>query len=128
VAVQDSFAYVADRGYLSIVDVSNPSHPIHVGEIHIPSFGPKAIAVADDTVLWSLLGWGSDHRQFVHIIDVKNPEAPRRRSRLLIDTYSIEAANGLFYLADNDGGFRIIDPNGPCPAPFVQETPVSHID
>lgn len=128
VAVQDSIAYVADRGRLSIVDVSIPSHPIHVGEIHIPSFGPKAIAVSGDTVLWSLLGWGSDHRQYVHIIDVSNPAAPRRRSRLLIDTYSIEAANGLFYLADKDGGFRIIDLNGPCPAPFVQEIPVSHVD
>jgi len=128
VAVQNSFAYIADRGHLSVVDVSNPSLPIQVGELHIPSYGPKAIAVEGDTVLWSLLGSGGDHRQYVHIIDVGNPAAPRRRSRLLIDTSSIEAANGLFYLADKDGGFRIIDPNGPCPAPFVQEIPVSHVD
>ena len=128
VAVQDSFAYIADRGYLSIVDVSNPSLPIQVGEFHIPSHGPKAIAVAGNTVLWSLLGWGGDHRQYVHFIDVSNPAAPRRRSRFLVDTYSIEAANGLFYLADQDGGFRIIDPKAPCPAPFVQEIPASHVD
>ncbi len=128
VAVQASFAYIADRGYLSIVDVSNPSLPIQVGELHIPSYGPKAIAVAGDTVLWSLAGWGGDHRQYVHIIDVHNPAAPRRRSRLLMDTYSIEAANGLFYIADKDGGFRIIDPSAPCHERVFSEIPPREID
>jgi len=128
VAIQGSFAYVAQGGYLTIVDVSNPSLPIQVGELHIPSFGTKAIAVAGDTVFWSLLGWRDDYRQYVHIIDVHDQAAPRRRSRLLIDTYSIEATNGLFYVADMDGGFRIIDPTAPCQELVVPEITPPEID
>ncbi len=45
-----------------------------------------------------------------------------------MDTYSIEAANGLFYVADKDGGFRIIDPSAPCHERVFPEIPSREID
>ena len=51
----------------------------------------------------------------------KHPE----QSFVQIDTTNIKPADGLFYIADQAGGFQIIDPNTPCREPFIHEIPAS---
>lgn len=130
IALKGTIAYIADYFVLRIVDVSDPSRPIQVGEIRLEGEWPRAadVAVSDGIALVADSGDGFTFRQFVHVIDVKNPAAPRQRSRLRIDTTDIETADGLFYIADKDGGFRIFDPNTLCREPHVREIPTSHID
>ena len=127
VAVQDSMAFIAESGVLRIVDISSPSQPRQMGVIRLNAEWPTAVDVAVSGGVAFVVDAGHDfvHQQYVHIIDVSDPEAPRQRSRLQIDTTDIEAADGLFYIADQAGGFRIIDPNTPCREPFVHEIPAS---
>jgi len=123
IALEGTTAYIADYFVLRIVDISDPSRPFQVGEIRLEGDWPKAIDVAVSGGIALVADSGGDvtYRQYVHVIDVSNPAAPRHRSRLPIDTKDIEAAGGLFYVADRNGGFRIIDPNTPCRELFVQE-------
>lgn len=125
IALEGTTAYIADYFVLRIVDISDPSRPFQVGEIRLEGDWPKAIDVAVSGGIALVADSGGDvtYRQYVHVIDVSNPAAPRHRSRLPIDTRDIEAVGGLFYVADRNGGFRIIDPNTPCREPFVQEIP-----
>jgi hypothetical protein len=130
IALEGAIAYVADSSVVRIVDVSDPSQPFQVGEIQLEGVWPKAVdvEVSDGVALVADSGNGATFYQFVHIIDVSNPMAPRQRSRLRIDTTDIKAVDGLFYIADRSGGFRIIDPNASCPERVVQEIPASHPD
>ncbi len=124
------FAYVADYFVVRIVDVSDPSQPIQVGEIQLEGVWPKAVdvEVSDGVALVADSGNDFTFNQFVHVIDVSNPAVPRQRSRFRLDTTDIKAVDGLFYIADKNGGFRIYDPNTPCREPFEREIPVSHVD
>jgi hypothetical protein len=120
-------AFIADSGVVRIVDVSIPSQPLQIGVIQLNADWPTAVdvAVSDGVAFVADAGHDFVHQQYVHIIDVSDPEAPRQRSRLRIDTTDIKAADGLFYIADQAGGFQIIDPNTPCREPFVHELPAS---
>jgi len=130
IALEGVIAYIADSDILRIVDVSDPSHPIQIGEIQIEGVWPKAVdvAVSDGFALVADSGNGATFNQFVHVIDISNAAAPRHRTRFRVETTDIKAADGLFYIADKDGGFRIFDPNIRCRERFVQEIPASHVD
>lgn len=130
IAVEDALVFIADQWDLRVVDVSNPSLPFQVGVIRLEGEWPKAIdvAVSDGVALVADSGGDFTFRQYVHVIDVSDPAAPRERTRFPLDTTDIKAADGLFYIADKDGGFRIYDPSTPCREVFVREIPVSHID
>lgn len=123
--VDGSHVYLGDRQILRIVDATLPWQPREVGSLRLDAWWPSAtdIAVADGVALVADTATGFLHQQYVHVIDVSDPTAPRQRARLTIDSLDIEAANGLFYVADRDGGFRIIDPNASCPQPFIHDTP-----
>ena len=127
VAVQDSTAFIADSEVVRLVDISNPSQPRQIGAIRPNAEWPTLvdIAVSDGIALVADIGPGVRHRQYVHIIDVSSPQAPQQRSRLQIETTDIKAANGLFYIADKAGGFRIFDPNRQCREPYIFEFPQS---
>jgi hypothetical protein len=130
IALEGTIAYVADSHVLRIVDVSVPSQPVQVGEIRLEGEWPKAIdvAVSDGFAIVADSGNGATFNQFVHVIDISNPAAPRQRSRLRIDTTDLKVADGLFYIADQGGGFWIFDPNTLCREHFVHEIPASHVD
>lgn len=130
IALEGAIAYVADSDLLRIVDVSVPSQPIQVGEIRIEGVWPEVIdvAVSDGFALVADSVHGVTFYQFVHVIDVSDPADPRHRTRFRVGTTDIKVADGLFYIADQDGGFRIFDPNTLCREHFVHEIPTSHID
>jgi len=123
--VDGRHVYLGNRQVLRIVDVTLPWQPREVGSIRLNAWWPSAtdISVADGIALVADTATGFLHQQYVHVIDVSDPTAPRQRARLTIDSLDIEAANGLFYVADRDGGFRIIDPDAPCPQPYIHDTP-----
>jgi hypothetical protein len=130
VAVDNSVAYVADTQTVRVIDVSNPSQPRQIGVIRPDADWPTPVdvAVSHGVVLIADSGGDVVHEQYVHIIDVSDPEAPRQRARLRFHTADIVASDGLFFVADQAGGFRVIDPNPRCRRPADPGIQLSHPD
>jgi len=109
VAIQDSFAYIADGGGLLIINIQNPSNPYEVGSLLIPD-GPVVIAVKDS---YAFVG-GYD-RGNMRIINIGNPANPYEVG--FVETYGpcfgISLAYPYVYVSDWFWGFWIAEISEP---------------
>jgi subtilase family serine protease/subtilisin-like proprotein convertase family protein len=111
-----TYAFIADSSYgLRVVDVSNPSAPVEVGDLDLPGF-PRDVAVAG-AYAFVVSQWSG-----LYAIDVSNPGYPAQ-----VDFYATPGAalggggaDGIFlsgsyaYIADGQAGLRVINISNPA--------------
>jgi hypothetical protein len=97
------FAVVVLAG-LHIVNISNPSNPIHVGYCYTPGT-PRGVAVS------GLYAYVADDGNGLRIIDISDPSNPTEVGFYDTDGWAISAAiSGAYaYVADQYDGIRVID-------------------
>ena len=104
VAVQGSYAYVAARLRLLVLDVSNPAKPVRVGQ---SALFPN---VVQDLALAGNYAYVADGEGGLRIIDIANPAAPAEVG--FYDTpgsaRGVAVAGDTIYVADVGGGLDIL--------------------
>ena len=110
VAVQGNYAYVGDGPRLVILDVSNPTLPVVVGQTGVLPGLVEGVALAGNYAYVADAGSG------LRIIDVSNQSDPSEVG--FYDTsgsaLGVALAGNFAYVADYTGGLRIIDVSDPA--------------
>ncbi len=116
IAVQGSYAYVADRsGDLRVLDISDPLAPVVVSACSIPGYG-NDVAVAGDYAYVAADDYG------LQVIDISDPAAPVRVGGCDTAAYAngVAVDGDYVYLVDYqrgpvtvDGGLYVIDVTDP---------------
>ena len=111
VFVKDTIAYIGDGVCLRILNVKDPSNPVVLGMVKVPSF-VRGIYVSD--TLAYVGDWGDGLR----IINVKDPTNPSEVGYYDTGWYAwdVYVVDTLAYVADDGDGLRIInvkDPENP---------------
>jgi hypothetical protein len=89
-------AYVAaGTSGLAIVDVSNPTKPVVVGQLAVP-FGADAVAVDPTRAIAAVVAAGSD----LHFVDVSDPKNPHVVDSVPLDAGLVVVADGVAYVTD----------------------------
>ncbi|MFZ1630510.1 MAG: hypothetical protein WAV70_16445, partial [Anaerolineae bacterium] len=110
VDVQGSYAYVGSSSWLVILDVSDPAHPVRIGQ-----------SPALPGMVWAVhvlggLAYVAAGSAGLQVIDVSNPVTPFLRGAY--DTpgtaYGVSVVDGLAHVADGWNGLQIIDVNDPA--------------
>jgi hypothetical protein len=112
--VQGNFAYVADRSYVTVVDVSLPSSPIVRGSVNPPVGWPVGLFVIDTLVYvnnntsssFTVINVADVDSPYVLGIDVFSRGTPEPKGVFTIDT--------LVYLASASIGLHIINVSDPA--------------
>ena len=99
VCVVDSIAYFGDDAYLEIMNISDPSNPVRLGRIEMPSL------IWDVTVSGSY-AYVADGDDGLRVIDISNLASPIETgfvgtSTLNLSDYKMEKADMLGPLAEN---------------------------
>ncbi|NUQ37108.1 MAG: PQQ-binding-like beta-propeller repeat protein [Caldilineales bacterium] len=113
-AVEDAYAYVAaGKGGLQIVDISDPAHPVVIGNYLTEGYA-QDVAVASgyvyltNTPVWDGSGWSGSG---LHIVDISDPANPKQMT--VYDTpgweFGVAVVGDTVFVADGDGGLRILD-------------------
>jgi hypothetical protein len=104
VAVVGSYAYVADRSSLQVIEITNPESPVIVGSVYTPGL---ALRVA---VLGSYAYVAARHSG-LHVIEITNPESPVIVGS--VDTPNeargVAVLGSHAYVADYGSGLQVID-------------------
>jgi len=110
-------AYVADEQGLSIVDVSDPTHPVFLGAVGLPDRA-RGVDVAGNFAVVAASGAG------VQIVDVSDPANPvvvgstATRPDGTANAADVVIRGGLAYVADGAesvlGGLRVVDLRDPA--------------
>jgi hypothetical protein len=75
--VNDKRVYVAGQQGLLILDISDPTNPVQVGDISLPLAWQRSISAAGSFVYLSGADYQNSGAADVHVIDVSDPTAPR---------------------------------------------------
>ena len=108
--VQGGYAYVGVGPRLLILNVSNPFHPVLVGQSPVlPTFVESVRVVGDFAYVTK--GYGG-----LHIIDVSDPANPVWRGAYDTpgEAKDVSVAGSLAYVADQTSGMQIIDVSNPA--------------
>ncbi|MFB3895564.1 MAG: LVIVD repeat-containing protein [bacterium] len=108
VAVQSTFAYIAYRDELHILNISNPASPQLVGVLALPTEGNKV--VVNGAYAYIAVGWSG-----LIIADISDPANPVEVGQYTIAGWAddIAVSGNYVYLADLVYGLRIIDVSNP---------------
>ncbi|MDP2684783.1 MAG: T9SS type A sorting domain-containing protein, partial [bacterium] len=115
VTVNDNYAYLADRFEgLQIIDVTNPSEPVIVGNYQTPEH-----AQVDQVLIVDNYAYLAEFDEGLEIVDVSDPENPIGLSHLdsFHFTKDLVVIDGFAYLACGGQGLQIVDvqdPNNPA--------------
>ncbi|MCX6641289.1 MAG: hypothetical protein NTW14_12570 [bacterium] len=106
-AVHDNYAYLAcgDSG-LVIADISDPEHPIIVGELNPP------LRICNLCVSGNYI-YASDEQDYLYIIDVSNPENPMLVGSLNIHFIICVTVSGNYAYVGSAFEFIIVDISNP---------------
>jgi hypothetical protein len=110
VALFGHYAYVADGLQVRILDIADLSSIVEVGSI-ATEYGALGVVVAGQRLLLSAVARG------VSVYDLSSPTGPTSLGRyeMPTDALAIAAAGSFAYIADSDGGLRVVDLSGPAP-------------
>jgi hypothetical protein len=113
VAAVGHYVYLGDLFRLLVFDVSNPSWPLMVGSVGAAEFNYQ-IAVSGKYA-YSMGSWDQDGLDRVfstfEIVNITNPSSPRvvASLNLVSRTFGVAVAGRFAYVANEQGGLRIID-------------------
>jgi len=114
VCVEGNYAYVGERPWLTVLDVSVASAPVVAGRVLL-SHGPTDVFVSSGFayVAWSDLGGG------LQIVDISDPSSPTLRASYGLpgNAWAVHVSGNLAYVANGASGVQIIDvsdPNSPA--------------
>jgi hypothetical protein len=115
-AIDVSIGYFGNGSYLEIVDFSNPSQPVELGKIVLPSV-VHGVAISENYT------YVEDWSEGLRIIDISNPSSPTEAGffNTAGSAYGVAVSGNYAYVADDDDGLRIIDistPSSPTEAGF----------
>ena len=104
VAIQGNYAYVAAQGAVSVLDISNPSHPVQIAAIDTPG---SAEGIAISGTYAYVADWDSGLR----IVNIAIPAQPVEVGHY--DTpgfaYGVAVQGNYAYVADHAAGLEIIN-------------------
>ncbi|MFZ1550893.1 MAG: hypothetical protein WAV53_05790, partial [Anaerolineae bacterium] len=110
VDVQGSYAYVGSSSWLVILDVSDPAHPVRIGQ-----------SPALPGMVWAVhvlggLAYVAAGSAGLQVIDVSNPVMPFLRGAYDTPRFAegVSVAGSLAYVADGSGGLQIIAVSDPA--------------
>ncbi len=110
VAVLGNRAYVADLvDGLVIVDVTDPASPVQLGSVR-PGGNPKCLEVNGHLVY---LGDGASRLDVIDVTDGSSPAVVLSVTDPAMRVWDVDVSGDLAYVADADGGFRIVDVAAP---------------
>jgi len=107
-------AVVADYNYgLRLLNVSNPSHVLLLGELPISAANPYKVAIDGSIAYVALINGG-----FV-IADISDPAHPIQKSRFSLRyAYDVKEKDSRLYVADGNSGLQVFDVSNPVsPSP-----------
>ena len=107
-AVVGSTAYILDGGQMEIVDCSDPSSPVGMGHVWLPSPG-LGIAVSGS------FAYVADGDDGLRVIDVTDPAHPSEVGfyHFWDDAKAVAVSGSYAYLAVDSDGLRVIDVSDP---------------
>ncbi len=105
--IDGSHIYVADRGPIEVLDISNPRSPEWIGAVTGLPFSDRVVGVPGYALL-------AARSQGLKVVDCADPSSPILLDGLPArDRVNDVSVNGLFaYLAD--GGLRVVDVSNPA--------------
>jgi len=121
VEVAGRYAYLAEGGNLTILDVSNPSSPFLVGHFSFGDFYINDIELKDG-LAYAAGGWSWMGKYGLQVVDVRNPRSPSVLGfcPTPAPATGVCLSDGLAYLSiaygfgyNPAGGFQIIDISDP---------------
>jgi len=127
VVTQGNFAYTGEGANLTVLDISDPSHPLPVGKVMLRN-QPEHLAVSDSLVLCAF------ERGGLQIVDVSDPAKP-----IVVGDYKTEKAyrvalNGSLALVANSGrgvqapGLEFLDISNPAQPSRVGFYPIPEVN
>lgn len=107
-AVRNTYAFVARRGGLSVIDVADPASCTQVGTLNLA--GSSTSIAVNANLAYIGQNW---YTNGLNIVDIANPQRPRAIGFLATPypPYGIAAANARVYLTNF--GLRVIDAQDP---------------
>ena len=105
VQIQGNYAYLGTGSELTILDISDPTHPTRTGYWVLPD-------VIQDVVIADRYAYVAAFQGGLHIIDISNPARPKQAGTYSKEATSLAVANGLVYVADWRE-LRVIDVSNP---------------
>ena len=120
VALIDHFALIAERGDgLGIIDVSNPTAPVRIGNIKVPGSLANSVTVRD-----RLAYLGNEEAGLV-IYDVSDPAKPVLigQSKAAIGANGLGLGNGTAVVAGWTSGFSLMDVSNPSDPQYLGSYP-----
>ncbi len=113
VYISGRYAYVGNTGYISVVDVSNPSAPIQIATTSVSVSGATAVSVAGRYLYAASIGSSGNFS----VIDISNPSAPVRVGTTSVGTNPnyIFVSGRYAYTANLAGGgtISVVDISNP---------------
>lgn len=124
VAVQDSFAYLANDAGLWVIDITDPTTPSAVGSLYtMGSVGVFGIAVSGSYAY--LADWDS----LLRVVDITDPTTPIEVGFLNtgVATWDVAVSGSFAYVAVEDRGLWVVDITDPTTPAIVGSlsTPVN---
>ena len=123
--VEGDLVYLAARtAGIIIADISDPWHPVQVGQLNYPDWTGTADRLAlDGDHLFVTDGTGRE----VHVVDVSDPTAPSRVAQVATEVYPAGLAlrGDFLYVAVQETGLEIFDITNPVQPQPVGILPVS---
>jgi hypothetical protein len=111
VAVQGQYAYLGIGPRLVIMDISDPSHPVQVGQSR-PLPG-----IVYDVAVSGNFAYLADNDSGLRILNIANPSAPYEIGSLISPntiSNNLAIAGGYIYLAQSNKGVQIINVTNPA--------------
>ena len=114
IGVANQYAYIACNDNFQVVDISNPTSPVLMGEIAFSI--ARSVFLKDNLAFVSTIS-GSGSSKGMQIVDISNPTNP-----IVLGSFASTGQHGtwqtyvlddLAYLADSQGGLRIVDISDP---------------
>ena len=129
VAVQDTFAYLADADSgLRIINIANPTSPIEVGKYSVGAFNAEGVAVQDTFAY--VAGWVLGRLRVINVADPTSPsEVGFENTQSQASAVALSSFGNVTYayVASTSAGLRIIEvtvPSSPTEVGFY-DTPGS---
>ncbi|MCK4575394.1 hypothetical protein KAU34_03215, partial [candidate division WOR-3 bacterium] len=111
VCIRDNYVYLVDYAViLRIIDVSDPSAPVELGQVDLAGFFPEEVCVNGNYAFVAAEDGGT---QIANIENSSNPFYVTFIWPSVDMTYGVHVVDSFAYIADYTGGLRVVDVSDP---------------